>query len=625
MATQLASDEEYSAALVENVRLEKEVDALKAMVAHMQSSVVDERSGFREQWDALSAEALKLKQDHDALYARIAGLERDKEVAKAEHAEQRERWSSQLDAASREFESMREQLIPPADLEAMRLRLVEEATAPWRARSSQVEAEVQAARAEAASARRQAEKHRSAYESLSLEHQASLREAESVHETALAEARAKLEMALAEESSRGEPLERMRKLQRENTELSTRMERLLEEVDDLRAENDALRGARDALAGAQARREGEDRANARLASTERESLERRISHLSSELESATSAGDRLHETNLRQEADMRALRAAVDDAQHALASERAAGASRSADVQREVEKLRLEIERRQAEAGRREEALQRTQNELGSSMLAAQREASLELTRARDEAAVRLRRLEADKAALQDEVARLGSEGAASAAVERDRLQAAQGEVAALKAELHGAAMAKESAVDEAARQRRRCDEAEGRLQVATHELHAARKELASATARMVSLQEHESDATARQDKLAMQLELATREHARVRAEAGASQMALVAKVKAAKRAWAKERQQLRQGEAARQKQVNALRSELEHLRIRHGHAGSAFLSEARGAFHVSGAAEVAVSAGDFDGLVRDEQAVQAEIAEIKRHLLEAI
>ena len=624
MASHLASDEEYSAALVENVRLEKEVDALKAMVAHMQSSVSSERSGFQEQWEALSAEALKLKKEHDALHAKLEESERHNAAQQAEHAEQRERWAAQLDMAAREFETMREQLIPPAELEAMRLRIVEEAARPWRARVAELEAGLQAVRAEATSARREAEKHRAAHETLELEHSAALREAESRHETMVAEMRAKLDMALVEESSRGEPLERMRKLQRENKDLNARVERLLEEVDDLRAESDALRSARDALAASQARREGEDRANARLAQAERESLERRISHLTGELETASSANERLHETNLRQEADMRSLRAAVDDAQHALMSEQAANASRAADVSRELEKLKLEMERRHAEAGRREEVLQRSRDEVSVQLMNAQREASLELTRARDDAATRIRRLEAERADLQEDLAKAHSDAAAAAAVERDRLQAAQGEIASLKAELHGAVLAKESAVDESSRHRRRFDEADGRHHAATAELTAVRKELASATARMVSLQEREADAAARHDKLAMQLEVATREHARVRAEAGATQMALVAKVKAAKRAWAKERQQLRQAESARARQVSSLRSELEHLRIRYGVPAGISTSEFK-SFDPSLAANAPVSQSDYEGLVRDEEAVQAEIAQIKKHLLASI
>ena len=47
---------------------------------------------------------------------------------------------------------------------------------------------------------------------------------------------------------------------------------------------------------------------------------------------------------------MRERRAAVDDAQHALASEQAAAEARSADAVRELERLKLEMERRHAEA-----------------------------------------------------------------------------------------------------------------------------------------------------------------------------------------------------------------------------------------------------------------------------------
>jgi hypothetical protein len=100
--------------------------------------------------------------------------------------------------------------------------------------------------------------------------------------------------------------------------------------------------------------------------------------------------------------------------------------------------------------------------------------------------------------------------------------------------------------------------------------------------------------------------------------------MSLVAKVKAAKRAWAKERAQLRQAESARARQANALRSELEHVRIRYSVPAGARPSDAA-RLDPALAAGAPTALGDFDGLVRDEEAVQAEIAEIKRHLLEAV
>lgn len=195
------------------------------------------------------------------------------------------------------------------------------------------------------------------------------------------------------------------------------------------------------------------------------------------------------------------------------------------------------------------------------------------------------------------------------------------GEAATLRAELHGAVVAKEAAVDEAGRQRRRWEEAEARHAALAAEVEGARREAAESGARAMSLQAAEAEAAGRQDKLGMQLEVATREVARVKAESGALQAALVAKVKAAKRAWAKERQLLRQGEAARLRQVQALRAELERSR-RGLPAGGGGGDSAADPVVVTSAR---LEAHGLDGLVRDEHAVQAEIQQLKRQLLEGI
>ena len=99
---------------------------------------------------------------------------------------------------------------------------------------------------------------------------------------ALAELQAKLEHMHAEQSAQRDPLERARRLQRENTEMGVRLEKQLEEIAELRTENDALRLARDQLVHAQAAQQGEDRAMARMVQAEKESLQRRASHLTQE-------------------------------------------------------------------------------------------------------------------------------------------------------------------------------------------------------------------------------------------------------------------------------------------------------------------------------------------------------
>ena len=195
----------------------------------------------------------------------------------------------------------------------------------------------------------------------------------------LAEARAKAEAAARERGPSSEPtdLERMRRLQRENTEVKVRQEKLLEEIDDVRNENEALRQARQQLLELQAQAQAESAAAAKLQASERDSLRRRATHLQSELEAAQARvtrlranpsstptpkpspnpnltlaqgeHNRLHEGFLRQENEARTLRAALDEAQHNLMSEQAAGKMRTAEESREAERLKLEMERRHTE------------------------------------------------------------------------------------------------------------------------------------------------------------------------------------------------------------------------------------------------------------------------------------
>ena len=152
-----------------------------------------------------------------------------------------------------------------------------------------------------------------------------------------AELRARLE-ALHDVSGgqiRGEPTDEVtgRRTARENTELTARNERLLEEIDELRREADGLRAVREQLLQAQAARDAEDQAADRLRRADKESLERKASHLQNELDAATVAHDRLHERVLRLETEARTLRGQLDDAQHETATEKGAAKTKVAEVQ----------------------------------------------------------------------------------------------------------------------------------------------------------------------------------------------------------------------------------------------------------------------------------------------------
>jgi len=106
--------------------------------------------------------------------------ERLEEVEK-EHANQRSRWAASAEQAEKEVAEM----LTKDDLESMRVQLIEQAEAPWIGRVQVLEAELEAARANADTARREAERSRAGLDAASNEYRATLREADVRHQTAV--------------------------------------------------------------------------------------------------------------------------------------------------------------------------------------------------------------------------------------------------------------------------------------------------------------------------------------------------------------------------------------------------------------------------------------------------------
>lgn len=458
-----------------------------------------------------------------------------------------------------------------------------------------------------------------------------MREAEARHETVEAELRAKLDLRVSSQPS-AEPvdLERSRRVARENAELVVRNQKLLEEAEQLRAENDELANARNHLVLSQAQRDGEERAALKLASTERESLQRRVQHLQQELDSSHSAHERLHEAVLRGESEQRQLRTQLDDAHHGLSSERAAGAAKLAEVQREVDKLKIEMERRHTESLRRETMLQRARDEAAAAAAKQERESTTALARCREEEGMRVKRLESERIRLNDELVSNQSAAAAAAATLRDRLDSAQGECAALKAELHAATVAKTSALEEADKLRRGQQEAHDRLSSTLQELHEQKLEQTSS--RVVA--ESDAASSVAHERLMVQLQSADKQVAESRAQYEEQRRSLSEKVKHAKRQWAREKAALRQSEASKARQVEALKRGVvklrgerealrgELLRLPHKPAAASFeylpTATAR--------KEAGVPRGrlplDVEVMLTEERVMQAEARSIKEQLL---
>jgi chromosome segregation ATPase len=213
-----------------------------------------QRDTFKEHAEALTQEVLRLREQLGSHVAHTREAEQ-------EHTAARAQWASKLEQAQRDFSEM----LSREELESMRLQLIEQTEAPWRARVKALEAEVMAAREQANGHRRDAEKARSTADWAMHEHRATLREHEARAESEIAELKAKLEIAesiKAANEERAGGADRTRRLQREHAEATIRCQKLLEEVEELRRENDVLIATRSQLLGAQGSLQGESAAQA---------------------------------------------------------------------------------------------------------------------------------------------------------------------------------------------------------------------------------------------------------------------------------------------------------------------------------------------------------------------------
>ena len=91
--------------LVRNVSLEKEMDSLRTML----NNVAEQRDGFRAQMEALSIEAMRLKEESDTARRQSTGLESQRAQMEREYDALRARWSAELEGKSREFEELQNQ------------------------------------------------------------------------------------------------------------------------------------------------------------------------------------------------------------------------------------------------------------------------------------------------------------------------------------------------------------------------------------------------------------------------------------------------------------------------------------------------------------------------------------
>lgn len=184
-------------------------------------------------------------------------------------------WRSELELKMRQFEELKQQVIPPRELEEIKMRIAEELEVPHRQRCEMLEDELEKQREGFFQMRRQVEKLKMQNDQMRAEHEQNMAEAAEQHRAIEAELNiriAGLQSAIEDTTE----VEELHSLQREVEAFKARERQLLRELGDIRSEKEELRVARE-KAGLDARdKVGEAQQRFLTAEAETEELRRRL-------------------------------------------------------------------------------------------------------------------------------------------------------------------------------------------------------------------------------------------------------------------------------------------------------------------------------------------------------------
>ena len=290
-------------------------------------------------------QALQSRADKDRTTAQNARDELTRVVS--ERDMQFSQWRAELDIKSKQFEELKDQIIPPHEIEEIRFRMAEELELPNREKCRALEAELERSREEYFQMRRTVERLKIEKDQMHAEHEQNMMEAAEKHRAIENELNIRisaLQVALEDTTE----VEELHSLQRELSGARLREKGLMQELADVRSEKEVLRVAKERAAQDTREKVEEVQTELHRRELQMEELRRKVQHLDRELHQETEAHQRSQEQLLAWERDNGTLRRKLDDTEEtqrgsskALARERE---EERAAWMREVTQLRHDVD-----------------------------------------------------------------------------------------------------------------------------------------------------------------------------------------------------------------------------------------------------------------------------------------
>ncbi|KAG2432160.1 hypothetical protein HXX76_009082 [Chlamydomonas incerta] len=497
-----------------------------AIITQLKTENVDLKRNF----DNLKGLHLQLVESNKTLQARYAALYDDRTNVEKQYQSLCESWRVELEEKQRQLDAAKAQILGPRDLEVLRVKLLEEVDAPYRAKTENLAKEAESSHAAYTKLRREYEELQNIYRSMEVRTVGD-QEAHRLESTAQArDLRDKAALITTLQGKLATTETQLRGLQRDLEAARYSHTQMKQELDEVRRlKEKAVVEREQAAAQADKRVKAAEEEAANLMSFV-ESVTRKNRHLVTELAESQRAAEDLFASNVRLQGAQTALQGQLDSAVRLAATEKSALMEEHEEA---IRKLEDKVTALQSEGARKDSLISELklaqQDEL-TKLVAVWESRLADEKRAAGEKQRELLDLRAD---LNEKITALQRQAEERRREDEAALRAAQGEA--------------DNAMREAAGERQRGEALTRQLTEANVALEAAKAELADAKAELVKSQMTATQLVERRQDLEQRVQRAEEQALQIRS----ARDSLAAELESVRREGEEERAALARQEAS--------------------------------------------------------------------------
>ena len=294
---------------------------------------------LREELQRRQADCDTLRRNFEALRTK----HEQQDITARRYEELIQQWRSQLEEKEKEFDELQRTVLP-RELQKMRINIIEEVEVPHKQQIASLQADVARFRDTYASLRREHELLLTTHEQDALEHDRVLRELKHCSQEQINALQRKV-TALEAQIAQADTNDTIRQLQRENTDLKVRFDKLMAELREVRAEKESARIDKEHASLIHAQQLSEESSRTKELFVERQALSRKITKLEEQLAEASRANDKLQNELLAAERARWVQRSNADKDSQKLSAELELAHTRNEQLMQELTATRLQHQR----------------------------------------------------------------------------------------------------------------------------------------------------------------------------------------------------------------------------------------------------------------------------------------